>query len=67
MYNFNYSKLMRGLSLAKIELNRKMIADLAIANPKAFEELVNIAKKEIKKDEDNLKKKNIKVNKNGQK
>ncbi len=39
-----YSKFMRGLKLAAIELDRKMLADLAIKDPRAFNKLVEIAK-----------------------
>lgn len=35
----NYSRLMAGLKNAKIELDRKMLADLARHNPEVFKEL----------------------------
>src|ERR687894_503039 len=35
----SYSRLMHGLQLAGIEVNRKMLADLAVADEKAFAEL----------------------------
>ena len=39
-----YSRFIGGLKKAKIELNRKMLADLAYSDKKAFAELVTIAK-----------------------
>lgn len=36
----SYSVFMQGLQNAKIELNRKSLADMAIHNPKGFAELV---------------------------
>lgn len=38
-----YSRFMRGLANAKVEINRKMLADLAIHSPDAFKQLVKIA------------------------
>jgi large subunit ribosomal protein L20 len=40
----SYSKLMHGLKLAGIEVNRKMLADLAVNDAKAFTSLANAAK-----------------------
>ena len=40
----SYSKFINGLDKAGIEINRKMLSELAIANPKAFTNLVKIAK-----------------------
>ena len=39
-----YSKLMHGLSQKGIDLNRKVLADLAMNNPKSFTEVVNKVK-----------------------
>ncbi len=39
-----YSKLMNGLSNAEVEVNRKMLADLAVNDQKAFANYVKIAK-----------------------
>ncbi len=41
---FNYSKLMNGLKKAGIDLNRKMLAEIAVADKEAFAELVEKAK-----------------------
>ena len=43
-HDLNYSQFMHGLSLAGITMNRKMISELAIANPDAFKALVEQAK-----------------------
>ncbi len=40
----SYSKFINGLSKAGVEINRKMLSEIAIENPKAFTELVNVAK-----------------------
>ena len=40
----NYSQLMNGLKKAEIDINRKMLSEIAIADPKAFTELVEKAK-----------------------
>ena len=40
----SYSKFMNGLSRASIEINRKMLSEMAIDNPTAFTELVKISK-----------------------
>jgi len=38
-----YSKLMSNLKLANIKINRKMLAQLAINDPKCFEKIVSTA------------------------
>ena len=40
----NYSQLMHGLKLAEIELDRKVLADLAVNQPDAFKEVAVQAK-----------------------
>ena len=40
----NYSQFMDGLKKAGIALNRKMLSEIAISDPKAFTELVEAAK-----------------------
>ena len=42
--DISYSKFINGLSKAGVEVNRKMLSELAIDNPKAFVELVNVSK-----------------------
>ena len=44
MNGTNYSTFMNGLKKAGITLNRKMLSEIAIADPKAFTELVEKAK-----------------------
>jgi large subunit ribosomal protein L20 len=39
-----YSKLIAGLKAAKIDLDRKVLAELAVNEPKAFEAVVKAAK-----------------------
>ena len=41
----NYSTFMHGLKVAGIEINRKMLAELAVNNEAAFAQLVEMAKK----------------------
>ena len=41
----NYSTFMHGLKVAGIEINRKMLSEMAISNPAAFTQLIEIAKK----------------------
>ncbi|MCL6548211.1 MAG: 50S ribosomal protein L20 [Alicyclobacillus sp.] len=43
----SYSKLVHGLKLAGVEVNRKMLAELAVADAKAFAELVSVAKEKL--------------------
>ena len=45
MNDISYSKFMYGLKVANINVNRKMLSELAINDPKAFSELVATAKK----------------------
>lgn len=49
MNGLSYSKLMHGLKLAEVEVNRKMLADLAIADAAAFTTLADTAKKALAK------------------
>ena len=44
MNGMNYSTFMNGIKKAGIEMNRKMLSEIAIADPAAFTELVNKAK-----------------------
>jgi len=40
----SYSRFMHGLRLAGVEVDRKMLADLAVREPAAFKQLVDVAK-----------------------
>ncbi|MDF2882055.1 MAG: ribosomal protein [Clostridiaceae bacterium] len=43
----SYSRFMNGIKLAGIDMNRKMLSEIAINDPKAFTELVEIAKNQL--------------------
>ena len=43
----SYSKLMHGLKVAGIDMNRKMLADIAYNDEKAFADLADAAKKAL--------------------
>lgn len=43
----SYSKLMHGLKLAEIDINRKMLSEMAISDPEGFATLVEVAKSKI--------------------
>ncbi len=45
--DLSYSKFMNGMKLAGIDINRKMLSEIAINDPKAFAELVEVAKKQL--------------------
>ncbi|MBD1372809.1 50S ribosomal protein L20 [Hazenella sp. IB182357] len=40
----SYSKLMHGLKVAGVDINRKMLAELAVSDETAFKSLVDMAK-----------------------
>lgn len=42
--DISYSRFIEGLNKAGVEINRKMLAELAINDPKAFTELVKVSK-----------------------
>ena len=44
----SYSRFMNGMKLAGIDINRKMLSEIAIHDPKAFADLVEVAKKQLK-------------------
>ena len=41
--NLSYSKLMHGLKMAKIDLDRKVLADLAVTDPAGFAKIAELA------------------------
>jgi large subunit ribosomal protein L20 len=60
--DISYSRLIDGLNKAGVTINRKMLSEVAISDPKGFSELVKIAKaglegKEIKIEEPKIEKK----------
>ena len=48
-YGLSYNKLMHGLKLANIDINRKMLADLAVNDAQTFASLCETAKKALAK------------------
>ena len=45
--NLSYSKFMHGLKLANIELDRKVLAELAISDPDGFAQIANLASQQL--------------------
>ena len=45
--DISYSRFINGLTIAGVEINRKMLSEIAIDNPKAFSEIVDVAKKAL--------------------
>jgi large subunit ribosomal protein L20 len=43
-HGLSYSRFMRGLKEAGVEMDRKLLADLAVSDPAAFGELAELAK-----------------------
>ena len=47
MNGLSYSKLMHGLKLANVDINRKMLADMAINDAQGFTALTEVAKSKL--------------------
>ena len=47
MNGLSYSKMMHGLKVANVDINRKMLAELAVNDAEGFAALAEIAKKAI--------------------
>ncbi len=47
MNGLSYSKFMYGLKLAEVEVNRKMLSEMAINDPAGFTALVDVAKAKL--------------------
>ena len=45
--NLSYSKFIRGLKLAGVELDRKVLAELAISDPAGFAKITNLAAQQL--------------------
>ncbi len=43
----SYSRFIQGLKKAKIEINRQILADLAVQSPDAFKKLIGLAKEAV--------------------
>ena len=48
-HGISYSRLMHGLTLANINVNRKMLSEIAIHDPKGFKTIVDKAEKALTK------------------
>ena len=47
MNSLSYSKFMHGLKLAKVDLDRKVLADLAISDPTGFAKIAELASQKL--------------------
>ena len=47
MNDISYSKLMHGLKLAGVDINRKMLSEMAISDAEGFARLVEVAKAQL--------------------
>lgn len=47
MNNLSYSKFIHGLKLAGVELDRKVLAELAISDPSGFSQIANLASEQL--------------------
>ncbi len=47
LHGLSYSRFMHGLKLAGVDLDRKVLADIAIADAISFEQLAQIAKEQL--------------------
>ena len=47
MNGLSYSKFMYGLKLANVDLDRKMLSEMAISDPEGFAALVEVAKSKL--------------------
>ncbi len=47
MNGLSYSKFMYGLKLSDIDLNRKVLSDMAVSDPEGFEALCETAKSKV--------------------
>ena len=48
MNDLSYSKLMHGLKVAGVNINRKMLSEIAISDPKSFAKICDTAKANLK-------------------
>ncbi|MFO7963902.1 MAG: 50S ribosomal protein L20 [Desulfobacterales bacterium] len=47
MNNLTYSKLIHGLKLADVSLDRKVLAELAVSDPKGFSRIAELASQQM--------------------
>ncbi|MDO8885550.1 50S ribosomal protein L20 [Candidatus Oleimmundimicrobium sp.] len=43
----SYNRLMNGLKLANVDINRKMLSDMAVNDPEAFSAVASVAKEKL--------------------
>ena len=48
--DITYNRFIQGLKAAEVEVDRRMLAELAVSDPNAFAALVDVAKKALPKD-----------------
>jgi large subunit ribosomal protein L20 len=48
--NITYSRFIQGLKVAKVDVDRRMLAEMAVNDPAAFMALVDVARKALPKD-----------------
>ena len=47
LHGLSYSKFIFGLNKADIKVDRKILADIAVSDPKGFKKLVDVAKENL--------------------
>ncbi len=47
IHGLSYSRFMHGLKLAEIDINRKMLSEMAVSDPEGFASLVETAKSKL--------------------
>ena len=47
LHELSYNRFMSGLKRAGVDINRKVLADLAVRDPAAFEQLAEVAKQAL--------------------
>jgi large subunit ribosomal protein L20 len=47
MNNLSYSKFIHGIKLADIEIDRKVLAELAISDPSGFDQIASLASEQL--------------------
>ena len=50
MNGLTYSKFMHGLKLAQVDINRKMLSEMAVNDAEGFKSLVELAKSRLEKE-----------------
>ena len=60
--DISYSKFMNGLKKANIEINRKMLSEIAIADPNEFTKFVELSKNALENNTETKSEKNVDLN-----